>query len=94
MNTTKYMTKLSILTFRNAAIVLAVIAIALIVAGFIVPPMGEVHPSVLKGVGEIIGIIAIFFGWESVDKGLDAKIQHGKTTIQLGKDLDNKEVNE
>lgn len=73
-----YCTKLKIV-----AIVLTIIAIALVVGSFFMPPQGKIDGSVLSAVGEITGIIAIFFAWESVDRGIDVKITHGNTAIDL-----------
>lgn len=64
-------------------IVLGAIAAALIVAGFCVPPTGVIDGSVFIGVGEIIGIIDSFLIWEALDRGIDAKFQHGNTTIEI-----------
>lgn len=72
------------------AFLLAIVAVGLIITGFFIPPMGKIDGSVLQGVGEIIGIISIFFGWDSVDKGLGAKFKHKDTEATIGK-LDNDE---
>lgn len=77
-NDHKYCTKLKIV-----AIVLTIIAIGLIIGSFFMPPQGKIDGSVLSAVGEIIGIIAIFFAWEAIDRGIDAKVTHGNTTIEL-----------
>lgn len=76
--------------FKIAAFITAGIAIALLVTSFFIPPIGTITPSALQGAAELIGIIAIFFGWEAVDKGLDAKITHRNTTIEIIND-ENKE---
>ena len=65
------------------AVLLSIISVALIVGGFFVPPMGVIDGSVLTGAGEIIGIMALFMTWESIDKGIDAKFTHGSTTVEL-----------
>lgn len=62
-------------------------AIALIVAGFIVPPTGVVDGSVLKGVGELFGFAALYTVWLAIRRGVDAKVQHGNTSLTIG-DLD------
>jgi hypothetical protein len=73
---------------KIAATVLSFIAVALIVGSFFVPPMGVVDSSVLAAVGEIFAFAALFAVWEAVDKGIDAKIVHGNTTITLDGDGD------
>lgn len=69
--------------YKIVAIILATIAVGLLIGSFFMPPQGKIDGSVLSGVGEIIGIIAILFAWEAVDLGIDAKVTHGNTTIEL-----------
>ena len=68
---------------KIAAAVLSFIAVALIVGSFFVPPMGVVDGSVLAAVGELFAFAALFALWEAVDKGIDAKVTHGDTTIAI-----------
>lgn len=63
----------------------SVVSLSLIVGSFFVPPMGEIHPSVVKAVGEIMGMIALFILREAVHEGIGAKVTHGDTTIELDK---------
>ena len=63
--------------------VLSFIAVTLIVVSFLIPPQGVVDSSVLAAVGEIFAFAALFAVWEAVDKGIDAKIVHGNTTVTL-----------
>ena len=65
------------------AVVLAIIAVALLVTSFFLPPLGVVNPSVIQASAEIIGMIGIFFAWHSVDKGLDTRINHNNTSIEI-----------
>lgn len=74
----KLCTKLKI-----AAIVLTAIAAAMLIVAFLMPPPWEIHQSVLAAVGELFAFAALFFAWESVDRGIDAKLTHGNTTIEL-----------
>lgn len=69
--------------FKVAALILAGVATIMLVVAFLMPPPWEIHQSVLAAVGEFIGIIALFMGWEAIDRGIDAKISHGNTTIEL-----------
>ena len=75
---------------RRIAITLSIIAILLIVTSFFVPPTGVVDGSVLAAVGEIFAFVALFFAWEAIDRGIDAKIKHGDTVIVLDGDGDGK----
>lgn len=69
--------------FKAMAVALAIVSVLLIIASFFMPPIGVLDPSVLGAVGELFGFAALFMGWESVDKGIDAKVTHGNTTIEL-----------
>lgn len=66
------------------------LAVGLVVSGFIVgivslflPPMGTIDPSVLTFLGWVAVVVGILFAWESVDRGMDAKVTHGQTSIEL-----------
>lgn len=59
------------------------VSAALIIGSFFVPPMGVIDGSVLASVGELFAFAALFFAWEAVDRGIDAKIRHGDTEIDL-----------
>ena len=63
--------------------ILSFVAVGLIVTSFFIPPQGVVDSSVLASVGEIFAFAALFAIWEAVDKGIDAKIVHGNTTISI-----------
>ena len=65
------------------AIALAFVAAATFIAGIIIPPPGEVHPSIIQGIGLMIILVAIFFAWDAVIRGLNTKIEHGKTKITV-----------
>ena len=75
---------------KIAAAVLSFIAVTLIVVSFFIPPQGVVDSSVLAAVGEIFAFAALFAGWEAIDRGIDAKIVHGNTTLVLDGDGDGK----
>lgn len=70
------------------AIVLAIVAITLIIAGFLVPPLGVIDGSVLTAVGEIVFLVTIFFVWDCVTKGKIAKIKKGDIEASIS-DNDN-----
>lgn len=71
---------------RIIAAILAAVAVVLVVVSFFVPPRGVIDGSVLAAVGELFAFASLFMIWESVDRGMDAKITHGETTIQLSND--------
>lgn len=62
----------------------AAVALALIIASFIVPPTGVIDGSVLAAVGEIFAFAALGTLLKAIDKGLDAKVTHGQTTVTVG----------
>lgn len=60
------------------------IAIILIIASWCVPPMGVIDGSVLAAVGEIFAFAALGAVIKAIDKGLDAKVTHGQTSVTIG----------
>lgn len=59
------------------------VSIALIVAGFCVPPQGVIDGSVLKATGELFAFAALAFGGHAITLGYDLKIAKGDTTIDV-----------
>lgn len=68
---------------KIAAVVLSIISVALIVGSFFMPPTGVIDGSVLSAVGELFAFAALFMVWEAVDRGIDAKLSKGDTTIEF-----------
>ena len=64
-------------------------AIGLLVASFIVPPMGEISPSVLKAGSLIFAFAALIEVREAITEGLGVKVSHGQTTVEV-RDADGK----
>ena len=58
--------------------------LVLIALGFLVPPVGDIHPSVLTAVGELFGFATLAVVADAIKFGYDAKITHGNTTVQIG----------
>lgn len=71
---------------KMVAMVLTIVSIGLIIGSFFVPPQGVIDGSVLAAVGELFAFAALFMAWEAVDRGVDAKVTHGNTTIELNND--------
>ena len=75
------------------AVILA--SIGLMVAGFIVPPTGVIDGSVLKAIGEIMAGSAVLEVViklpQYIEAGVKAKIEHGDTTITIGKERNKKQ---
>lgn len=68
---------------KMVAIILAAIAVALLVVSFFTPPKWYIDGSVIAAVGEIFAFVSLFYAWEATDRGIDAKIKHGQTEIEL-----------
>ena len=69
--------------------IVLLISIALIVAGFIVPPIGEIHGSVLQGAGIILGGAWLLYTTANIpvflEKGAKIKAQVGNASIEIGR---------
>ena len=61
--------------------------IALFSASFIVPPTGEISPSVLKAAALLFAFETLAEAREAIREGLGVKLTHGHTTIEVH-DLD------
>jgi sugar phosphate permease len=61
------------------------ISVALIVCGFIVPPLGVIDPSCLTAVGELLLFPTLLYGYRAVELGLTVKFQKGETSIEISK---------
>lgn len=78
-------------TMKNPAFwVCLSLSIGLIVAGFCVPPHGEIDGSVLTACGILFGFATLEVVHIAIRKGVDAKVKHGQTEVTLG-DLNNKD---
>lgn len=74
-------------------LVFSLSTIGLFAASFIVPPTGEIDPSVLKAGGIIFAMMALVEFREAVLEGLGVKLTHGQTTIEVH-DIDGAETTE
>lgn len=75
-----------------------IVAMALLIAGFCVPPHGEISGSVLTGIGELLGGVTLVEFVVNIPKYLDAgvkaKISHGNTTVTVAADEVKEEVDQ
>ena len=74
------------------SIVLTLVSVLLIVLGFILPPTGEIDGSVLTAVGELFGFATLWNATVAVCKGKGVNITHGKTSINVDADENNREI--
>lgn len=66
--------------------VLALISAAMLIGGFVMPPMGVVDGSVLKAAAVLFGFAALAVLMHAVDKGVGAKLEHGDTKLTISDD--------
>lgn len=63
--------------------IFALISITLIIISFFLPPTGEIHPSVMAGVGEIFAFASLGTVIKAIDKNKTISLSHGDTTITV-----------
>ena len=63
--------------------VFSLISITLIIISFFLPPTGEIHPSVMAGVGEIFAFASLGTVIKAIDKNKSISLSHGDTTITV-----------
>ena len=62
------------------------VTIILFVLGFIVPPTGQIDPSVLTAGAELFAFATLAVVADAIRYGYDAKVSHGNTTIEVTND--------
>ena len=63
--------------------VFSIISVCLMIAGFILPPLGVIDNSVLIGSGEINGLVALGAVIKAVDKGVNTSLKHNGTEVVI-----------
>lgn len=72
-------------TIKNPAFwVCLTITIGLFVAGFCVPPHGEIDGSILTAGSILFAFATLEAVHVALKKGVDAKVKHGKTELAVG----------
>ena len=71
---------------RIVTAVCFIISVILLIAGFLLPPMGIIDGSVLTAVGELLLFPVIIYGFRAIELGLEVKIQKGDTSVEIHKD--------
>lgn len=59
------------------------ISIFLLITAFFVPPTAEISPSILGAVSELFAFASLATVIAAIDRGVDAKLQKGDTTIHI-----------
>ena len=64
--------------------ILAGVSIIIGIIAFFVPPKAEIHPSVLHLISWYFAFAALWSVFVAMIRGIDARIQHGKTSRTVG----------
>ena len=65
-----------------------VISVALIVGGFLVPPMGQIDGSILTAVGELLMFPTLLYAFRAIELGMKVKVQKGDDSVEIETDED------
>lgn len=71
--------------------IFSIAGLLLIIASFLLPPMGVVDNSILAAVGELDGVIALGCVIKAIDRGVDVTAQHNNTSITITNDREDDE---
>lgn len=69
--------------------ILAGVALVIGIIAFFLPPMGDIKPNALKFISWIFAFTALWTVFAAMMRGIDARIQHGQTSLTIG-DIDKK----
>lgn len=59
------------------------ISVTLLTVSFLLPPTGQIDPSVLRGVGEIFAFAVLYTVIEALQRGTDVNFHKGDIDITL-----------
>lgn len=75
---------------------LLVLCFGLLVASFLVPPLGAIHPSVLQGLAEILGFAWLYYTFANlplfIEKGAKIKATWNNASIEIGRNKKKQQV--
>lgn len=63
--------------------IFSIASIGLIIASFLVPPMGVIDGTVLAAIGELFGWGVLGTVIKAINEGIGATVQHNNTTITV-----------
>lgn len=72
-------------------VVCGIVAFGLLIVGFLLPPKGSIDPSVIQGVGEIMGFATIWMIPSAIKAGKRIKLEHGNHSLTIGSDAQTNE---
>lgn len=64
--------------------VFSIAALVLLFASFVLPPLGEIHPSALAGAGIIFAFAALGTVNHAIDNGKSASVKHKDIEFSVG----------
>lgn len=67
-----------------SSILLTIISVSLLLTGLLLPPQGEVHPSLLQGLAIITADIALVNFAHAIATNKVATFKHGKMSASIG----------
>lgn len=74
-------------TFYKVIFIVAfTVSLSLFIAGFFVPPMGEIDGSVLKAAGILLGFATLAMIPNILESGRRTTLRHGDTELIIGED--------
>lgn len=82
-------------TAKIATIALSAVSVGLLTFGALTPPIGEIHNSIIMGVGEIILIMALWILAHTVieeKRDAKAKLQIGNASVSIETENDEEEA--
>lgn len=78
--------------------VILMLCFGLLVASFIVPPLGIINPTVMQGIAEILGFTWLLYTTANiptfVERGAKIKASYGNATIEIGRKKKENDVEE
>ena len=81
-------------TIRNAGfIILYGISLILLVASFILPPMGVIDDSVLKAVAEIFAFAGLLTVLRAIDRNMGIEFKKGDMSLEISDSDDDSQEN-
>lgn len=73
-----------------------ILAFGLLIASFIVPPLGAISPSVLQGIAIILGFTWLLYTTANIpvfiERGAKIKASYGNAQIEIGKHHNNEVI--
>lgn len=62
---------------------LTITSVLLVIVSFFIPPVAQIHPSILSAVAELEILGALWIVYHAIDKGINAKLSKGDMNLEL-----------